>query len=304
MWATRSRTATSASTPSGFLSSSQSPDVKPTLVYPNTVGLIPNLSIAGMTALSGSVAYTDHGTNHQLYGDFTKIVHNHTLIFGMSYNHYQKLDKQHDRHAGRVHIRKRFRLLECANEQQWRRERGAGICKLPDGQCQRRLQPALEGSGDYEKFSPYEGFAQDNFKVNPRLTLNLGVRYGYYGQPWDANGLMSNFDPAKYTAAAAPTIASSGLICITSPCSQAGSNAGQPTTANASADIVGINYMDGIIYNGPNAANNNQASPWGNKVGQAQKANFAPRFALHTTCSATERPCCAAATAGRMTTPR
>ena len=129
-----------------------------------------------------------------------------------------------------------------------------------------------------QKFSLYEGFAQDNLKVNPRLTLNLGVRYGYYGQPWDANGLMSNFDPAKYTVGAAPTIASSGLICVTSPCSQAGSNVGLSTTANASADIVGINYIDGIIYNGPNAANNNQASPWGNKVGQAQKANFAPRF--------------------------
>jgi hypothetical protein len=80
------------STPSGFLSSAQSPDVKPTLVYPNTVGLIPNLSIAGMTALSGSVAYTDHGTNHQAYGDLTKTLKTHTLIFGFSYNHYQKLE--------------------------------------------------------------------------------------------------------------------------------------------------------------------------------------------------------------------
>jgi hypothetical protein len=33
-----------------------------------------------------------------------------------------------------------------------------------------------------------------------------------------------------------------------------------------------------MIFNGPSAANNNQSSPYGNKVGSAQKTNFAPRF--------------------------
>jgi hypothetical protein len=66
-------------------------------------------------------------------------------------------------------------------------------------------------------------------------------------------------------------------MCITAPCNQTGSNAGQPTTPNPNADIVGINYINGMIFNGPNSANNNQASPWGNKVGSSQKTNFAPR---------------------------
>ena len=89
--------------------------------------------------------------------------------------------------------------------------------------------------------------------------------------------LLSNFNPGTYSAGGAPTIASTGLICFTSPCTQAGSNVGLSTTANASADYVGINYLNGMIYNGPNATNNNQASPYGNKVGNAQKNNFAPR---------------------------
>jgi hypothetical protein len=33
-----------------------------------------------------------------------------------------------------------------------------------------------------------------------------------------------------------------------------------------------------MIFNGPSPANNTQASPYGNKVGAAQKGNFAPRF--------------------------
>jgi hypothetical protein len=266
------------STPSGFLSSAQSPDVKPTLVYPNTVGLIPNLSIAGMTALSGSVAYTDHGTNHQVYGDLTKTLKAHTLIFGFSYNHYQKLENNTTGTQGGFTFASDSGFSNVPTNNNGGANEAQGFANFLTGDANGGFSQLSRDPVTDQKFALYEGFAQDNWKVMPRLTLNLGVRYGYYGQPWDANGLMSNFDPAKYTVGAAPTIASSGLICITSPCSQAGSNAGLSTTANASADIVGINYIDGIIYNGPNAANNNQASPWGNKVGQAQKANFAPRF--------------------------
>jgi hypothetical protein len=266
------------STPSGFLSSAQSPDVKPTLVYPNTVGLIPNLSIAGMTALTGSVAYTDHGTNHQMYGDLTKVLHNHTLIFGMSYNHYQKLENNTTGTQGGFTFASDSGFSNVPTNNDGGANEAQGFANFLTGNANGGFSQLSRDPVTDQKFALYEGFAQDNWKVKPRLTLNLGVRYGYYGQPWDANLLMSNFDPAKYTASAAPTIAASGLICIASPCVQTGSNAGQPTSANAAADIVGINYVDGIIYNGPAAANNNQASPWGNKVGQAQKANFAPRF--------------------------
>jgi hypothetical protein len=127
------------------------------------------------------------------------------------------------------------------------------------------------------KESLWEAFAQDNWKATPRLTVNVGVRYSYYRQPWDANLLLSNFDPSKFDRTKAPTIATTGLICFTSPCSQAGSNAGQSTAANPNANYAGINYINGMIFNGPNSGNNNQASQFGNKVGAAQKYNFAPR---------------------------
>ncbi len=46
-------------------------------------------------------------------------------------------------------------------------------------------------------------YAQDNFKVNDRLALNLGLRYeNYLGWPWtEVNDRMYQFDPARSTSA-------------------------------------------------------------------------------------------------------
>jgi hypothetical protein len=97
--------------------------------------------------------------------------------------------------------------------------------------------------------------------------------------------LGNNFDPATYSASKAPTIGASGFICnsitiVSAPadCSQTGSGAGQSTSPNPSADYVGPNYLNGMIFGYPKAANNNQASPYGNVVNTVQKINLAPRF--------------------------
>jgi hypothetical protein len=42
----------------------------------------------------------------------------------------------------------------------------------------------------------YAFFAQDDFRVSPRLTLNLGLRYDFMTPSYDQNNEMANFDPA------------------------------------------------------------------------------------------------------------
>jgi hypothetical protein len=266
------------STPAGFLASSKSPDIQPQLPYADTVGLIPTLTINGMTNLAGSVAYTDHGTNHQIFGDITKTVHTHTLIAGFSYNHYQKLENNTTGTQGAFSFGTDAGYSNVPVNSNSGANEAQGFANFLIGNANSGFSQLSKDPVTDMKEALYEGFVQDNWKATPRLTLNLGVRYAYYGQPWDAKGLLSNFDPALFDASKTPTIASSGLICFASPCSQTGSSAGLSTSPNGNADYAGINYINGMIFNGPSGANNSQSSPWGNKVGSAQKTNFAPRF--------------------------
>jgi hypothetical protein len=43
------------------------------------------------------------------------------------------------------------------------------------------------------------GYVQDDIRVNDRLTLNAGLRYEYATPMWEANNLLTNFDPTTKT---------------------------------------------------------------------------------------------------------
>jgi hypothetical protein len=46
-----------------------------------------------------------------------------------------------------------------------------------------------------QKHEYYAGYFQDDLKITPKLTLNLGLRYEYFGQLIENNGNQSNFIP-------------------------------------------------------------------------------------------------------------
>lgn len=48
--------------------------------------------------------------------------------------------------------------------------------------------------GEFEKSYSLSGFVQDTWKLNTRLTLNLGARYDFQQYPYEANKGLSNFD--------------------------------------------------------------------------------------------------------------
>src|SRR5207248_7612395 len=66
-------------------------------------------------------------------------------------------------------------------------------------------QPSMDITPDVWAWQS-ESYAQDDFKVLPRLTIYAGLRWSFYGQPTDTNQLMNNFDPGSYSPGKVPQI--------------------------------------------------------------------------------------------------
>ena len=262
--------------PVGAFTTAASADVNPGLPYTTTLGVIPTLSFTGTNALTGlgsTGIYNDYDRNHNAFGNVTKTLGRNTVIVGLTFDHYQKEENATGGNQGGFTFATNTGVPAIA---------GLNVASQTDqafanfllGNANGGFSQASQAITANIQENIWEAYVQDNWKVTPRLSLNLGVRYGYYGQPTDPSGRLSNFDPATYNSANAPTIDSTGLICFTSPCANKdGLNNG---SANAGADFYGINYINGLIFGGNNVPNHN--SPYGNKVGQTDNANFAPRF--------------------------
>jgi outer membrane receptor protein involved in Fe transport len=48
-------------------------------------------------------------------------------------------------------------------------------------------------------FTSTAGFIQDDWRLSPKLTINLGLRYSYNSPFTEANNLWANFDPNSAT---------------------------------------------------------------------------------------------------------
>jgi hypothetical protein len=81
-------------------------------------------------------------------------------------------------------------------------------------------------------------YAQDNWHVNSRLSLQYGFRYDAMPHAWERNNQVSNFDPTLYQAGLAPLFNSDGSLASNSP--------GLVTNS------IGTFYLNGIALAGQN----------------------------------------------------
>lgn len=72
-----------------------------------------------------------------------------------------------------------------------------------------QYQEANTNREGWYRFSQFEPYIQDDWKISSRLTVNLGYRFMYMGPQYAALQNTTSFLPEFYNPASAPTILSS-----------------------------------------------------------------------------------------------
>jgi Carboxypeptidase regulatory-like domain len=244
----------------GTLALKNSP-IAPSLAYPNQRDRVPTITGNGFSALQGFGPYDNFSYKWNISGAVTWIAGSHSIKFGGVYSKYRKNEN----------------ALAGNNEGIFTafNTPGATVNVLATGGnttqqlwanfLQGTNATFTQGSFDYTadlRQKAVEGFVQDEWRARRNLTLYMGVRYSFFGSPWDKNGRLSNFVPELWNPAQAPAVTGAGNR------------------------VVGTgNFCNGLIINSQNTGVSfpnctPTVSPWGKFIMDVSKKDFAPRFGM------------------------
>lgn len=247
-------------TPTGLISSVNSPDVHPTLPFVSTLAQVPNLSLNGL-GFGATGPYYNPGTYLIMFANLTHTLGRHTLRGGVNFEDIHAGGNSGGNNTGTFTFTGAAAPAGGTIFQQ-------AFANFLLGNASAFTQLSADAIS-WIHGNVYEAYLQDDWKATPRLTINAGVRYTLTGQPVEdvyQNHRffpITNFDADTYSAAAAPTLTATGYVCTASPCFA------------GAAPNASYNPLNGLIQGSSN-------SPFGSAVTSQPKLTFAPRlgFAL------------------------
>ncbi len=250
----------------GLLNYTNSPDIvnrTPAFPFAVTRGRVPTISGNGFSTLGTFGPYSDFSYNKSLFATLSKVFGAHTMKFGVNFSKIAK----HENSIAPDTNEGTYGAVSTA---------AAGIAR-PAGTSTTNQLWANFLLGNFQTFtqnqfditadlraSSIEAFAQDEWRFRPNITVSYGMRFSRYGQPYDVNGRLTNFDPKRFDPNQAFQILA---------------HPGAGFTDDGTRIAGTGNRFDGLVVNSQNPVAGMTVSPFGKAIARTPN-NFAPRFGI------------------------
>ena len=256
----------------GTMALANSP-ITPPLPYTKTRDFVPTVSGNGFGSLATFGDYDNFSWKNNFGGDLTWTHENHSFKFGGVYSFYRKNENalggaNHGTFSGFLNTTLTSAQQAVVNApnaatQETNAARRTALQQWANFMMGNNItfsQARFDLTADLRQMA-FESYGQDEWRLRRNVTLYYGVRYSYFGSPYDKNGFLSNFDPASFNPANAPLVTGAGNR------------------------VAGTgNFCNGLIINSQNLKTltncNPTISPYGKYVVKAPKGDFAPRFGI------------------------
>ena len=219
---------------------------------PNNMNRNPQIQLQGSTGSNYQTQawpWSNNANSYQWSDDFSWVKGSHQFKFGGSILWYTKIQDT----FGNTNGDYRFNGTYTGND----------FADFLLGFSNQYTEQAVQDSG-YWNSKSYGLYAQDNWRVNKRLTVNLGLRWDGIPHTYELNNRMSSFYPNLYDPTKRAVLLPDGTISPNSP--------GLITSPNSI--LTGVKfYGNGIGIAGqngiPSGLVNNHWNNWGPRVGFA-----------------------------------
>jgi hypothetical protein len=237
----------------GLLNRTNSPNITarlPAFSFEVTRGRVPTITGNGFSNLSTFGPYSNFSFNKALSATLSKVFGAHTTKYGFNFSRIRK----HENSLGGTN-EVTFGSASTTGRPAGTSTTNQAWANFLMGVNQTYTQNQFDLTADLSA-SSIEAFAQDEWRFRPNITLYYGVRFSRYGQPTDANGRLTSFDPSRFDPSQAFQV-----------------------LANGTRVAATGNPLNGIIVNSQVTVPGAIVSPWGKAVAPTRN-NFAPRIGI------------------------
>jgi len=175
----------------------------PKLFPVNVYSAIPDIVMTGYGGIGVSSGTSPNNNRNNIFewkDDLTHVTGNHSLKFGFDFQRIQHFLADQSNTEGTFTFNGNFT--------------GNPVADMLLGDAFTYTEASYSPNG-YLFANTYEMYAQDDWKIRPNLTVNLGLRWSIFASApigYDKYNHISDFIPSLYSAANAPVLNSDGSI--------------------------------------------------------------------------------------------